>query len=116
MVFTILGFVFMGIGIIGIFLPILPTTPFLILAALLFAKGNSRFATVLLKNKYLAAYINNYRNKVGVPIKTKITSLVFLWGLLIISMIAWVKPPITYLLVVVGIAVTIHLLCLKTKK
>jgi uncharacterized membrane protein YbaN (DUF454 family) len=80
MVFTILGFVFMGIGIIGIFLPILPTTPFLILAALLFAKGNSRFATVLLKNKYLAAYINNYRNKVGVPIKTKITSLVFLWG------------------------------------
>lgn len=114
--FTILGLIVTGLGVVGIFLPILPTTPFLLLAVFLFTKSNSKMGERLMKNRYLAIYVENYRNKSGIPLNVKVISLTFLWAMLTVSMLLLHKPLFTIILLAVGGGVTIHLLSLKTQK
>ncbi len=113
---TTAGLASLGAGIAGIVLPILPTTPFLILAAFCFSASSSRFSNVLMKNKYLAGYLEHYRNKTGVPFKTKMQSICFLWAVLLISMFVLQKDYLYILLPCVGAGVTLHLALMKTKK
>ena len=74
----IAGTFFVFIGTIGIFLPILPTTPFLLLAAACYARSSKRFYTWLLNNKLFGKFIRNYREGKGVPLKVKILTIFFL--------------------------------------
>ena len=73
------GFLFTALGVIGIFLPLLPTTPFLLLAAAAFFRSSEKYYRWLLDNKYLGKYIKNYREKRGIPSRAKITALILLW-------------------------------------
>lgn len=105
----------MILGIIGMFVPILPTTPFLLLAAACYARSSDRFLNWLLNNRYFGAYIRNYREGRGMPRSTKILTLSALW--LTLGMSAafatsafWLR----LLLALVGVGVTLHLLRLKT--
>ena len=113
---TAAGVASLGAGIAGIVLPILPTTPFLILSAVCFSAGSSRFSQVLAKSKYLSGYLEHYRNKTGVPLKIKIQSISFLWAVLLISMFLLQKDYLFILLPCVGAGVTTHLALIKTKK
>ncbi len=108
-----LAWLAMTLGILGIFLPILPTTPFLLLAAFAFGKSSPRFYRWLTKNEYLNSYLENYRSGCGVPAKIIWRSLAFLWAVLLLS--AWFFYDYRYslLLFLVGTGVSIHLLCLK---
>jgi len=74
-ILVIAGTVFLGFGLIGIFLPILPTTPFLLLAAACYARGSQRFYNWLMNNKWFGNYIKNYYGGRGVPLKFKILSI-----------------------------------------
>ncbi|MDR2873278.1 MAG: YbaN family protein [Methanobrevibacter sp.] len=112
----VLGAIFLSIGAIGIVLPLLPTTPFVIISVFCFGKSSKRVEEWILRNKYFGSYIENYRNKVGVPIKVKIRSVLFLWIALIISMIYLQKLLMILILLIVGIAVTLHIYFLRTKK
>ena len=67
-----LGSISLALGVIGIFLPILPTTPFLLLTAWLYAKSSPTLYHWLLTNKYFGKYIRRYRQGLGIPLKTKI--------------------------------------------
>jgi len=69
------GTIFLGFGIIGIFLPILPTTPFLLLAAACYARSSKRFYNWLMNNRWFGNYIKNYRDGRGVPLKFKIFTI-----------------------------------------
>ncbi len=80
-----LGFILVGIGILGIFLPVLPTTPFLLLAAALFAKSSPKFYKLLINNKYLGSYLHDYREGKGISLKIKIITLILLWTSILIS-------------------------------
>ena len=71
------GTIFIGIGIIGIFIPILPTTPFLLLAAACYARSSTRFYDWLINNKLIGAYIKNYREGRGIPLKIKVFTIFF---------------------------------------
>jgi uncharacterized protein len=113
---TAAGFASLGAGIVGIALPILPTTPFLLLSAICFSAGNSRFSNALMKNKYLAGYIDHYRNKTGIPFKIKMQSIAFLWAALLVSMFLLQKDYLFILLPCVGAGVTAHLALIQTKK
>jgi uncharacterized membrane protein YbaN (DUF454 family) len=109
------GTIFVGLGIIGIFLPILPTTPFLLLAAACYARSSKKFYDWLLNNKLFGAYIKNYSEGKGVPIKVKIFTLFLLWSTILFSMfliiqIIWIK----ILLLIIAIGVTLHILTVKT--
>ena len=110
------GFTALGLGLVGIALPVLPTTPFILLSAICFSASNSRFSRLLQKNKYFSSYIDNYKNKTGIPGSVKIGSIIFLWTSLLVSMILLKKDYLYILLPVVGVCVTIHIALIKTQK
>lgn len=113
---TILGFLCVGFAVLGIFLPVLPTTPWLLLAAWLFYKGNPKMRIWLLNNKYLGPYIDNYIKYRAIPLKSKIISISMLWITILFSF--YIVNPILLkiLLLCIAVGVTIHLLMIKTLK
>ena len=111
----ILGFVFLIIGAIGVFFPIWPTTPFVLLAAGCFT-SSKRLSNWLKKNKIFGEYIINYRERNGLSNSTVIRSLVFLWTMLIVSSICVHTLWLTILLFCIGVAVTIHILWIAKPK
>ena len=83
---TTLGFIFLGFGAVGAALPVMPTTPFVLLAAACFSAGNKKISVWLQKSPFFGPYIENYRTHQGIKKSLKIKSVVFLWTGLIISM------------------------------
>jgi len=110
-----LGTISLSLGIIGIFIPILPTTPFLLLSAGCYAKGSKRFYQGLMKNRWLGSYIKNYQEGRGIPLKVKIVTILLLWSTMAVSIIIIVTNNyIKIILFVIGVCVTIHILTIKT--
>ena len=70
--YVALGMLMVALGVAGILLPLLPTTPFLLLAAFLFAKGSSRWHAWLLNHRYLSPYVHAWRNKTGLTVTQKL--------------------------------------------
>jgi uncharacterized membrane protein YbaN (DUF454 family) len=113
----VIGFIAVGLGILGMFLPILPTTPFLLLAAACFAKSSDKFYHWLLNNRWFGSYIKNYREGKGIPLKIKIMALCFLWSTILISIVFFLDNiHVQVLLFAIAAAVTIHISLIKTKK
>ena len=111
------GTLFVGLGIVGIFLPVLPTTPFLLLAAACYAKSSQRFYNWLIHNRWFGYYIRNYLEKKGIPPKTKILIIALLWISIGLSASFAVQSFIIRLiLVLIAVGVTIHILCTRTLK
>src|SRR3989339_418818 len=111
------GTVSVGLGILGIFLPLLPTTPFLLLAAVCYSKGSERLYNWLLKNRYFGSYIKNYREKKGIPLRAKITAIVFLnitigYAIFFVVHYFWLKV----LLFLIAVGIIIHIISMKTLK
>ena len=78
-ILVVSGTFFLVIGIIGIFIPILPTTPFLLLATACYARGSKKFYNWLISNKWLGEYIKNYREGRGISFTVKIVTITILW-------------------------------------
>ena len=112
--FTALGILSLALGIVGIVLPVLPTTPFLLLASFLFYKGSKRMHDWLENNRFFGAYISNYRKYRAVKRRAKIAAIVLLWVALIVSSHLVANLYVHIFLAATGIAVTIHLLKIKT--
>lgn len=115
-IWNIFGVTATALGLLGIFLPVLPTTPFLLLAAFCFNRGSKRIRNWFNNNRIISFYIKSYRTNAGVPLLTKVISIAVLWITIFISMyfveIVWVR----ILLGIVLAGVTIHLLKMKTRK
>ncbi len=112
-----LGFVFVGLGILGMFLPLLPTTPFLLLAAACFARSSKRFYNWLLNHKVFGSYIKNYREHRAITLQGKIISLVVMWLVMGYTVLfALSNIFLQVLIVLIGIGVTRHILSLKVIK
>jgi len=110
------GTFFFGVGIVGIFVPILPTTPFLLISAALYARSSKRFYNWLINNKIFGRYIENYREGKGIPLKIKLISIALLWITIGCSAIFaidifWVRV----ILVIIAIGVTIHIIRIRPK-
>jgi uncharacterized membrane protein YbaN (DUF454 family) len=118
------GLVCLGLGLVGIVLPILPTTPFLLAAAACFCKSSTRMYNWLLGNKWFGEYIKNYKEGRGIPLKTKITSLAVLWVTIGVSTILFLNRllpteivlPMQLVMVTVAVGVSLHILRLPTFK
>ncbi len=111
---TAAGILLTAVGAVGIFVPLLPTTPFLLLAAVAFSAGNPRMHRRLMETRYIGEYIRNYRDGSGVSRRTKALSLAYLWLFLALSAFMMRRIPwMPFLLVAVGAAVTAHVLLLK---
>lgn len=106
---TGLGVLFLGLGAVGLVLPVWPTTPFVLLAAGCFSVSPTLKAR-LMRLPFFREHIENYENKTGLTRRTLTVSLVWLWGMLLLSVFLVSKPWLIVLLLCVGAAVTGHLL------
>jgi len=113
-VYIIVGSLSLILGIVGVFIPVLPTTPFLLLASFFYLRSSERMYNWLMNHKIFGAYIYSYLTYKAIPKKTKVGTMVFLWSTLIVSMILVSSLHIRIFLLAVGVAVTAHLLMLKT--
>ena len=103
-----LGILLLGIAAVGIFVPIWPTTPFVILAAGCFSV-NPKIHARIMQIRFFREHITNYKKRTGLPKGNVIFSLSFLWVVLFISMFLTGQLWAVVLLAAVGIAVTIHI-------
>jgi uncharacterized membrane protein YbaN (DUF454 family) len=104
-------------GIIGIALPLVPTVPFLLLAAACYARSSEKCYLWLLNHKWFGEHIYNYRAGKGIPLRAKVTMIGFLWLTIGLSVaftidIAWVQ----IMLVCIATGVTAQLYYLPTLK
>lgn len=110
-----LGFSFLLIAILGIFLPLLPTTPFLLLSAICFSKSSKKAHHWLLTNRWFGEYIRNYREKRGISLRHKIVSISFLWLTIAYAVFFVIdKLWLQLLLFVIASGVTVHILSMVT--
>jgi uncharacterized membrane protein YbaN (DUF454 family) len=113
LIFT--GTVCVALGVLGMFLPLLPTTVFLLMAAYCYSRSSERFHTWLLNNRLCGKYIRNYKSGEGISVRQKVTTISILW--LSIGSSIWMLTAgfwITLLLLAIAVGVTVHLVLLKT--
>lgn len=109
------GTVSLMAGIAGIVIPLLPTTPFLLITSWCFVRSSPKLNARLHNNKVLGRYLSNYREKRGIDPRHRLVALTVLW--ITLSTSAWFAPHKWYIwliLLTVGVAVSIHLFSLKT--
>ena len=113
----IIGTISTGIGIVGIFLPILPTTPFFLLAAACYLRSSKRFHHWLLNNRFFGIYVKTYVEGKGMPLKLKILAIALIWiaiGVLVGFVVEGLV--IRVILVLIHIGVTIHIILVRPRK
>ena len=114
-VLIVAGTFSVALGILGIFVPLLPTTPFLLLAAACYARSSQRFYDWLLNNKYFGNYIGNYRERKAIALKGKVLTLALLWTTIGCSVMFAVEILfVRVFLIVIAIGVSIHIFSLRT--
>jgi uncharacterized protein len=110
-----IGMVAVGLGIIGIFLPLLPTTPFLLLAAACFIRSSDRLYPWLIRNRWFGSYIRNYQEHRAIPLRAKVIALILLWTTMTYSVFGLINHwALQGLLLLIAAVVTAYLLRLKT--
>lgn len=113
LIFT--GTVCVALGVLGMFLPLLPTTVFLLMAAYCYSRSSERFHTWLLNNRLCGKYIRDYKSGAGISVRQKVTTIAILWASIGFSI--WMIGAgfwVTLLLIAIAVGVTLHLVMIKT--
>jgi uncharacterized membrane protein YbaN (DUF454 family) len=105
-----------GLGIVGIFVPILPTTPFLLLAAACYMRSSERFYRWLTNNRVFGAYVRNYIEGRGMPLRIKVFTILLLWLAIGLSATFAVQSlVIRIILVSIAVGVTVHIVLMRRR-
>ena len=91
-ILIIAGTISLVLGVIGIFVPGLPTTPFLVLTAGLYIRSSKKLYQLLIRNKYLGSYITEFQIRKGMTRKIKIYSISVMWIMIVISITLFITP------------------------
>ena len=116
-IYIILGSFFLILGAIGIFVPLLPTTPFWLLTCWFYIRSSEKLYNRVMSNRHFGPYIRNYMVDKAIPLRSKIISVAVMWlsaiftSLFLVD-ILWVK----ILLILISIGVSWHILPFPTKK
>ncbi len=112
---ALLGTLSLILGVIGIFLPVLPTTPFLLLAATLYLRSSKPLYDALLNHPYLGPYIRNFLEYRAIPLRVKVISVSTVWvTLLYCAFFVTHRWWLSLLFIVLAGAITFHILHYKT--
>ena len=115
--FIIAGTLSLIFGVVGIILPLLPTTPFLLLAAACYARGSNKFYNWLLENKLFGEYIKKYRKGEGIPVKIIIVSIILLWATITYSIIIITHLTIIRVILLgIALSITAYIISLKNNQ
>jgi hypothetical protein len=117
LLFVTLGTIFLVVGIVGILVPVLPTTPFLLLAASFYARGSRKFHNWLVNNRILGAYLKHYVNGKGMSLRAKLFTILLLWTAISFT-VAFVidELVVRIILILVAIGVSVHIALIKGYK
>ena len=114
---SILGLISLSLGILGAFVPVLPTTPFLLLAAFLFLRGNKRLYEWLMNHPRMGAYISNFVEYKAIPLRVKIVSISTLWITLLYCAIFVAEHwALKALFILIAVCVRAHIPSYRTLK
>jgi len=115
--FLIFGFITLVIGAIGIFMPVLPTTPFLLLSLACFIKSSKKMYNFVLNNKYLGPYVKDYVSGKGIPLIMKKRAIALVWITISFSALIVIdKIQLKILLFTIAVLVSTYILTRKTKE
>lgn len=110
-VFFSAGFISLGLGFAGVFLPVLPTTPFVLLSAFCFAKSSERFHRYLLNHRIFGRTVRDFQQKRIIAKKTKVKALFSMWIMLTLSIVLCVpNMPLRLIVALIGVAATIYII------
>lgn len=115
--YIVLGTLSLALGIIGIFLPVLPTTPFLLLTAALYLRSSDRLYCWLMSHRHLGPYIKNFQENKAIPLRVKVISVSMVWVTLLycaifVAEVWWMRV----MFISIAIGVTLHILHYKTAR
>lgn len=108
-IYKMLGMFFMVVGIIGLFLPVFPTSPFIILAAYFFFNSSARLFMFLLRHKYLGLQLYTFLKYRSIELRSKLLGLIFLWGSGTVTMFFLTQKTVSYVMFFIFLLVTIHI-------
>lgn len=115
---TIIGILSLGLAIAGIFLPLLPTTPLLLLSAWCFVRSSPRLYEWLINHPRFGEYIRNFRTYRAIPLRVKIVSVTMVWltiGFCIVAVVnEWLWAQVA--MFALAVAITWHILSYATLK
>lgn len=116
-VYILLGSLFLILGAVGIFIPLLPTTPFWLLTCWFYLRSSEKLYNRAMSNRYFGSYIKGFMVDKAIPVRSKVISISVMWLSAILTSVylieyLWVK----ILLMLISIGVTWHILSFPTKK
>ena len=109
------GLLSLALGVIGIFLPLLPTTPFLLLSAACFMRSSQRFYLWLVGHPWLGPWIRDYLDGEGIPLKGKVYAVGLMWTSILLSCYLIPLLPVRLLMLASAALVTVYILRQKTR-
>ena len=110
------GSLCVALAVLGVFLPLLPTTPFLLLASACYVRSSERLHGWLMGNRVLGGYIRNFKERRGIPLRAKFTTVALLWLPLLYSVYRLDLPWLEALLVLMGLCWSVVIFRMKTLK
>lgn len=116
LIYILLGTLFLILGAIGIFVPLLPTTPFWLLTCWFYIRSSEKLYNRAMSNRYFGTYIKNFMVDKAIPMRSKIISIAVMWLSTILTSLflieyLWIK----ILLVLISVGVTWHIVSFPTK-
>jgi uncharacterized membrane protein YbaN (DUF454 family) len=114
--FFIIGTLALGLGILGLALPVLPTTPFLLVSGAMFLRSSDRMANWLFNHNLFGPPIRNYLEHRSVDKRSKMLAMALLWPTILVSVLLVDSIGLKILLVLIALGVSLHILSLKTTR
>lgn len=116
-IYVLAGTMLLVIGAVGVVIPVLPTTPFLLLSAACYMRGSERLHNWMLNNRVFGEFIRNYREGKGISFKDKFLTLLLLWFTIGFSILFVIEMPLLKgLLFLIAFVVSAHIILLPTNK
>jgi hypothetical protein len=110
------GSLCLALAVLGVFLPLLPATPFLLLASACYVRSSERLHRWLMGNRVLGTYIRNFQERRGIPLRAKLVTVFLLWLSLLYSIYRLDLPLLELLLLAMGLTSSALILRMKTLK
>lgn len=116
-IYIVLGTIFLILGAIGVFLPLLPTTPFWLLTCWFYIRSSQKLYDRVMANRYFGGYIKAYMVDKSISLKSKVLIISVMWISILCCVIFWVSLWwVRILLILINIGVTWHILSFPTRK
>lgn len=105
--FIVLGAVFLAVGAVGVFVPGLPTTPFLLLSAAMFLRSSEKLHQRLVSSRFFGRYIRSFHERGGMTVRAKAAAITVMWAMIALSVAVLRAAVARYVVIGAGVVGTV---------